>query len=58
METSKHSDRERRQMKVKTRNTWISILVRPATIRFLTAVGKVITPVVWLIYHVIKVLKE
>ncbi len=58
MNTSENYDRERRRMKVKARKNWTTYLVQPSTIRFLVAIGRVITFGVWLIYSVIKVLKE
>jgi hypothetical protein len=62
METSKHTDRERRRTKPKTRKSWINSLLNPTTVKFLISVGKLITYAVWLVIWLndlmIKVFRE
>ncbi|OCJ44756.1 hypothetical protein A6U92_16025 [Agrobacterium rubi] len=62
METSKHTDRERRRTKLKTRKSWLKSLRNPKTVTSLITVGKLIAHVlwflVWLYDLVIKVLRE
>lgn len=62
METSKHTDRERRRTKLKAWVKWVKILLNPRTITYLIAVGKLITYAVWLVIWVydlvVKVFRE
>jgi hypothetical protein len=47
METSKHTDRERRRTKSKTRKSWWKILLHPKTVTSLVTVGKLTAHVLW-----------
>lgn len=62
METSKHTDRERRRTKPKARKSWFKILLNPKTVTSLITVGKLIAHVlwflVWLYDLIVKVLRE
>jgi hypothetical protein len=51
-------DRGRRRTKLRRRNKWATVLLRPLTFKTLVSVGVWTTRVVWVIYRLSKVFRE
>ena len=52
METSKHTDRERRRTKPKPKAKWAKFLLRPQTVTFLVTLGRLVAFAVWLVQQI------